>query len=353
MQQGALRQQFTLQVLYPLGLQVLKRYESFDPVVGAGQQTLRVDELLGGHDAPTLQVSQYFASGVREIVETDEDFDLMAVPITLDLDALHRGFIEDQFEICKCLQSLCEIVHLYNCDILLVSGRPSRLPGVQSLLRVLLPLPPDRIVPLNGYRSGTWYPFHKGGRIDDPKTTAAVGAMICKVGGERRIPNFNLRTSGFKAYSTVRHVGLMDQNRIIKDADVYLRDVDLDSDQELPETPFEMRARMVLGYRQLATERWGGSPLYILDLTDEGKEKLARADRLGEHVVLKVTLRRRRPRAGEKAHDVAECFEIARVESDQGVSLNPRRDISLRLCTLTTIGVGENSYWLDTGSIVA
>ena len=67
--------------------------------------------------------------------------DLMDLPVTLDLDALHRGFLEDRFEICKCLQSLCEIVHLYNSDVLLVSGRPSRLPGVQSLLRLAAAVP--------------------------------------------------------------------------------------------------------------------------------------------------------------------------------------------------------------------
>ncbi|MBK8906869.1 MAG: virulence factor SrfB [Rhodospirillales bacterium] len=344
-QQSALRQQLALQVMYPLGLRILKDYENFDPVAGAEVETLTIRDMLAGRDAPSPQVLHYFATGVRrEIGSAGGDFDLMSVPIAKDLGRLHRGFLEDQFEICKVIQSLCEIVHLYNCDVLLLSGRPSRLPGIQALFRLLLPLPPDRIVPLNGYRTGTWYPFHRDGRVQDPKTTAAVGAMICKVGGERRIPNFNFLANTFAAYSTVRNIGLMDQNMVISDENVFYRNVDLDDeDYELPETPFEVRSRMILGFRQLDSERWGASPLYVLDLTDKAKRALGRADR-GEPAVLKVQLKKDKRRRAER-------FEVASVTSEQNVNVN-RQDLILKLSTLTTVGMGENSYWLDTGSII-
>ncbi len=345
-QDQALRQQLTLQVLYPLGLRILKDYENYDPLVGADVGTPTIAQLLAGREPPSEQVLGYFARGVRRESGLAGDFDLLLTPVRLDLGYIHRALLQDELEICKTIRSLCEIVYLYDCDVLLLSGRPSRLPGLQALFRALLPLPPDRIVPLNGYRTGTWYPFHRDGRIDDPKTTAAVGAMICKVGGGRRIPNFNFLANAFKAYSTVRYIGLTDQNLIIKDADVYYRDVDLDrEDYELPETPFEVRARMILGFRQLSSERWPASPLYVLDLSEKAKRVLEKADRSGAPVVLKVTLRKDRKRRAER-------FEIGSLESDQGVSLNPRLDLTLKLNTLTTVGVGENSYWLDTGSII-
>ncbi len=345
-QDQALRQQLTLQILYPLGLRILKDYEGYDPVAGADPELRTIGEMLEGRDPPSEQVIQYFARGVRrESGPGSGELDLTCVPVRKDLNRLHRAFLEDELEICKTVRSLCEIVYLYDCDVLLLSGRPSRLPGIQALFRALLPLPPDRIVPLNGYRTGTWYPFHRDGRVDDPKTTAAVGAMICKVGGGRRIPNFNFLANAFKAYSTVRFIGLTDQNLVIKDADVFYRDVDLDNeDYELPETPFEVRSRMILGFRQLDSERWPATPLYVLDLSEKAKRSLEKADRSGRPLVLKVTLRKDRRRRAER-------FEIASVESE-GTSLNPRHDLTLRLNTLTTVGVGENSYWLDTGSIV-
>lgn len=100
---------------------------------------------------------------------------------------------------------------------------------------------------------------------------------------------------------------------------------------------------MVLGFRQLASERWGASPLYVLDLKERAKEALARADRAGP-VVLQVRLKRDRRRRAER-------FEIAGVSSEQSVSVNAR-DITLKLNTLNTVGIGETSYWLDTGSVI-
>jgi hypothetical protein len=345
-QDAALRQQLALQVLYPLGLVILKACEQYDPVGRADVVVRSIGDLLAGRDPPAAAVLRYVARGVRQALPGAPDFDLTQVSVTLDLHRLHRFFLEDQFEICKTVQALCEIVWLYDCDVLLLSGRPSRLPGIQALFRALLALPPDRIVALHGYRAGTWYPFHKDGRIADPKTTAAVGAMVCKVGGERGIPNFNLLANSFRPYSTVRHIGLIDRNMRIKDSDVYYRDVRLDDeDYELPETPFEVRGRMVLGYRQLASERWGASPLYVLDFTKRAKDQLAKAYRNRRSPVLQVRLRQDRRGRGER-------FEISGgIVSDEGTTLGPR-DLTLKLNTLNTVGIGETDYWLDSGSVI-
>lgn len=341
----ALRQQLALQILYPMGLRILKDYEQYIPIRRADVITRSLGEWLEGREPPSDAVKAYFANGVRREAGADaEPFNLLSVPVTIDLNGLHWYFLSDQLELCKTIQALSEIVYLYNCDVLLLSGRPSRLPGVQALFRMLLPLPPDRIIALHGYRTGTWYPFHKDGRIDDPKSTAAVGAMICKVGGERKIPNFNFLSNAFTAYSTVRNIGLMDQNMIIKDEDVYYHDVRLDApDYVLPDTPFEMRGRMVLGFRQLDNARWGGSPLYVLDFKDKAKEKLARSDR-NEPPILKVQLTKE-TKVG------AEGFKVANASCEQGAGFSGS-DLEIKLNTLTTIGIGETSYWLDTGSVI-
>jgi hypothetical protein len=340
-QEQALRQQLALQILYPLGIEILGQYEQFDPVAGAAPHTRSIREILEEREPASKEVIEYFASGVRrEGAQGAPDFDILDVPLTIDLQAVHELFVADQLEICKTIRALCEMVHLYDCDVLLLSGRPSRLPGVQALFRSFLPLPPDRVVPLAGFRTGTWYPFHKDGRIDDPKTTAAVGAMICKVGGERRIPNFNFRAGVFRSYSTVRHIGVMDRNMIIKNEDVYYSDVELDDpDYELPDHAFEVRGRMVLGFRQLASPRWGASPLYVIDLSDRAKKSLDSAADT-DVATLKVSLKR--SKQGER-------FEIDNIVSETG-GLR-KGEVVIELNTLQTIGMGETSYWLDSGSV--
>jgi Uncharacterized protein conserved in bacteria, putative virulence factor len=345
-QNMVLRQQLALQVLYPLGLKILRRYEQYDPVAGASVEVSTIGEMFGEDESPSFEVLDFVASGVRRALQRgDVNFDLLSVRLPVDLNKLHTLFLSDRIEICKTIRSLCEIVFLYDCDVLLISGRPSRLPGVQALFRALLALPPDRVVPMHNYRTGTWYPFHRQGRINDPKTTAAVGAMLCVL-GQGRIPNFFFRANAFRTYSTVRHIGLMDQNHTIKDVDVYYRDIDLDDPgYVLPDTTFEMRGRMVLGFRQLACERWGASPLYMMEFhgdTDRAREALYGSG--GEANVLQVTLKRDQKNKGE-------CLEVDRVTTTQGGSV-PRSAIRVRLCTLNNVGIGEQSYWLDTGSIV-
>lgn len=342
-QEGMLRQQLALQVLYPAGLAVLKAYEGYDPLRISEPVSTHLGALLAEihREAPTRQVLDWFAAGVRDTSLTVAPaFDLLACPVTLNLPHLHRLFLEERLEITRTLRSLCEIVHLYDCDLLLLTGRPSRLPGIQALVRALLPLPPERVIPMHDYRTGAWYPFNRRGRIADPKTTAAVGAMLCLL-GQGRLPNFSFRANAFRAYSTIRHLGMMDRNRIIKRADVYYRDVDLDDpDYQLPETSIPMSGVMHLGYRQLDAERWAAQPLYVLDFADDEVRRLI-YDQGG---VLRVRLERMRG-----SH--AERFRVAGVELEGGRAF-ARTAVALKLNTLASIGFDQDSYWLDSGSIM-
>lgn len=343
-QHMVMRHQLALQVMYPLALRILKDYENYNPQSGAETLSPTIGEILADRDPPSRQVLDYFASGVRGVLGSGSaEFDLLSVRLPIDLNRLHVLFLTDRIEICNTIKSLCELVALYDCDVLLISGRPSRLPGIQALFRALCALPPDRIVPMHNYRTGNWYPFHRQGRIDDPKTTAAVGAMLCVL-GQGRIPNFFFRANQFRIYSTVRHIGLMDQNNTIKDADLYYRDIDLDNPEfQLPDTAFEMRGRMILGFRQLTAERWGASPLYLLDFAPDNSKA---ADKLygSNSSVLEVTLRRGSRRRSD-------ALEFARVAEKGGGTLS-NSVLRIRLYTLNNAGIGENSYWLDTGSIV-
>ena len=349
-QDMVLRQQLTLQVLYPLGLALLKAYERYVPLAGADTVTMTFGEALAGRDAPSPDVLAYFVAGVRRATPAAaQDFDLLEVRLSFDMNALHALFINDKMEIGRPIRALCEIVYLYDCDVLLLSGRPSCLPGVQALFRGLLALPPDRVVALHDYRAGNWYPFHRGGRIDDPKTTAAVGAMLCVL-GQGRIPNFFFRANAFRSYSTVRQIGLMDQTMTIKDADVYYCDVDFDNPKYTfpDEVSFEVRGRMILGFRQLNAARWGASPLYMIEFAGGANNSARKAlyGDNGQSAVLSVKLGRKT--RGKVDHPV--LTEVTVVGG--GAAAVSRSALSISLFTLPTFGAGEQSHWLDTGSII-
>lgn len=339
------RQQFTLQILYPIALTILAEFENCNPIDLTEQKTLTFRELLEESTQPTAEIIEYFAAGVRR--QTGDHlnmFNILDVPISLSLRKIYELFISNRLEICKTIRSLCEVVYLYNCDVLLITGRPTKLPGVQALFRMFLPLPPSRIIPLHGYRTGTWYPFHKLGKINDPKTTAAVGAMLCQL-GQGRLPNFFFRANAFKPYSTVKYIGRMDENGIIKSSNVYYANVDLNNpDYELPDTTFDMRGLVQLGFRQFDVERWGASPMYILSFNKEDiRKKLYES---GE--ACRISLQKERSNRSRRA-ETNEKFIIAAIESDS-VPMKPS-DVKLQLNTLTNVGIGDNNYWLDSGSV--
>jgi hypothetical protein len=71
------------------------------------------------------------------------------------------------------------ILSYYGCDIVLLTGRPTSLKPLSDLFLKYYAVAPNRLIRLNTYRVGTWYPFHDGkGYFDDPKSIVAVGAMI-------------------------------------------------------------------------------------------------------------------------------------------------------------------------------
>lgn len=64
-----------------------------------------------------------------------------------------------------------------------------------------------------GYQTSDWYPFNKFGRIENPKSTAAVGAMLCLLALDLRLPGFYFKAGDFEPYSTIRYFGMIDANQ--------------------------------------------------------------------------------------------------------------------------------------------
>jgi hypothetical protein len=334
-----LRQQLVVQLLYPAGLALLGLCEEYDPLRGADTRTLTLGDLvaLGGGGGPSQAVLDFIRGLMGgQAGAAGAAFDPMTVSVGVDLAGVHQLFLGDQFELGKPIRSLCEVINRYDCDVLLLTGRPSRLPGIQSLIRSLLPVPPDRIIPLHHYHTGSWYPFNRGGLIEDPKTTAAVGAMLCML-GQGRLTNFFLDAAKFNPYSIVRHLGVMDNNMVIVAQDLLYSDLRLDQeDYELPSRPFKVLGPTRIGYRQIAVDRWAASPLYLVEVDQE------LCNRIGKKLLVWLE---RCPGRGRE-----EYLCVSRVEDASGHAVS-RDAVRLQLNTLTTVGLNDDNYWLDSGSI--
>ena len=122
--------------------------------------------------------------------------------------------IEKEFE--PRLKQIATIMYAYACDIILLSGRPASLPPIRKLFLKYYPVSPDRLILLNNYYVGDWYPFsHNTGYITNPKTIVAMGGVIAHYASElsnlnRFVINLDKLKTGLKStmnYFEASHEG--------------------------------------------------------------------------------------------------------------------------------------------------
>lgn len=340
--QSTLRQQVTLQIFIPVGQAILEAYEQFDPLELNAEVDARFEELLA--QTPTQKLLDYINREIqRELPNDAEEFDVLRVTLIVKLSKLHAEFLSPRMNITHSLRSMSEVVAVYDCDVLLLTGRPSRFPGVQALFRHLQPLPVSRILSLDGYHTNDWYPFNKQGRIENPKSTAAVGAMLCLLSLDLRLANFWFKAGDFQPYSTIRYLGMLDGNGSLSSDNVWYADIDLDDEKfglDARER-FQVRGSLTLGFRQLDNDRWPASPLYTLSIADPQLARSVAGDK-----VLKIKLAVAKV-SGEFG---PERFEIADATLDDGTRV-PLEHLRLKLNTLASSGSGLTHYWIDSGSV--
>jgi hypothetical protein len=248
------------------------------------------------------------------------------------------------------LADLCEVIWSYDCDVLLLSGRPSRMRIVTDMVLAKAPVAPHRVIGMHRYRVGERYPFRDAAnRIKDPKTTAAVGAALC-VQAEGRLRNFTLRTRALTMRSTARIIGKMFNDGQIADANVLLSDLDLDAPpNEDSGFTMDFQSLTQLGFRQLPIERWTATPLYVMEFANPDNAR-------SFDLPLRVTVRRSQPkrqlRTAQRSEDddpdqeIRETFVIEEVKDVDGA---PQQNsvVKLRLQTMD----GQEGYWRDTGRL--
>lgn len=373
-QQGVqTRRQFALRVLMPLAVEILRLSEkageldrmtvSVAEVLRLTRTTLDNDEgaVLGSSGAaldralsvlePDTEAGPAVPDSLLAYLETAAHgsgavaFRLADLDIACarhDIDAIARDVLGDP------LANMAEVIAHMGADVVLLTGRPSRLPAVRAILENLLVVPPHRLISMHSYKTGAWYPFldRMTQRIGDPKSTVAVGAMLIAM-SQARIENFTVDTTAFRMRSTARYIGVMERSGQILDHNLLFQDVDLDHKPRGDElrADVDLYGPTRIGSRQLALERWQATPLYKLDIATRAAAEMR---------PLKVRLERAEQEAleGEDATATAElevqaareAFRVDEVSDRNGDQRKPE-EVSLRLHTL---GFADD-YWIDTG----
>lgn len=77
------------------------------------------------------------------------------------------------------MKQLALVLYSQKCDIIVLAGRPTSLDAITELFIKYVPTAPDRLIRLNEYRVGNWFPTADGqGYFYDQKAVVAVGGMV-------------------------------------------------------------------------------------------------------------------------------------------------------------------------------
>ena len=333
-----LRQQFVLRVLRPIGIDLLRAFESADPAAETTVESITIADLTGrGSMAPTSAHIEAYLTGEANRLAAGT-FRLADVPIDYDFSRIRdavTSVLDDVFG------NIAEVLNHFDCDVVLLAGRPSRLPATVDLMVNKLAVAPDRILPLHEYRVGAWYPFktRDNVRISDPKTATVVGGMLCAL-AQRQIVNLTIDTDRLTLRSTAAYIGTMENSGRIMPANVLFTTGAISKEDEAELKYF---APMRIGTRQLSYQRWTATPLYKLSLGPGGNRP---------KLPITVVLQRGAPdedvgfEDADKFHaGEARKEEIKLVEAYDDGGASVAKLMQLSLDTMAA----DDGYWLDTG----
>lgn len=218
------------------------------------------------------------------------------------------------------MKQLSVVLYAHHCDILILAGRPSSLDAITELFIKYIPTSPDRLIRLNDYRIGTWYPFADGqGYFYDQKSVVAVGGMV----------GFLAANQGFNGMS-------IDFSRMIKNMKstaCYLGNYN-SRRQQVPTsflTPTNGSATIdiavfpaFIGCKQFNSPLYQARPLYAIYNHSSRPS-------------LRITLSR-------NYYESREDLVIEEAMDDEGNTL-PKREVELVLQSI----VDDGKYWLDKG----
>ena len=228
------------------------------------------------------------------------------------------------------MKQLSIILNAYGVDTLILAGRPASLEALTDLFIKFYPVSPDRLVRLNEYHVGRWYPLATDqGYFVDQKSVVAVGAMVGYMASTVGFPglSLNMTTLAEGMHSTANYIGVYNPDNFKVNQAVL--------------TPTAGRAQIIidtfpafLGCKQLNVQEYHARPLYAI-YNETGKSPL------------KLTLVRDYRENREKI-EIEEAYDRnGDAVNTQEIELNPQ---SLAETLSGSPSQEQTMFWMDNGA---
>ncbi len=166
------------------------------------------------------------------------------------------------------------LLSYYDCDIVLLSGRPTSLKPISDLFLKYYAISPNRLKSMNDYRVGRWYPHDKrypfingNGKFINPKSIVTTGAMIGYIAQNGTLNGFGLDLSELKKklLPTTYFFGKLNDDSL-----KYLNTIISPDHNQVTVDVSALPYR--LGVRQIDVSAYPSRPFYTFDFNDHNIE---------------------------------------------------------------------------------
>ena len=245
-------------------------------------------------------------------------------------DVVHEVFDDLLFDFCG------RIVD-HEADVILLAGQPSKLGYIQELVRMYVPLPASRIVPMFNHYAGNWYPYqdvkgHAPGLIVDPKSAVVVGAAIEFLARHGMLPQFKFSMRGKQTENTYFWGVMTESTSSIRDERVLFGPADEETRDEWTEFT-TIAQRVVIGRKMVGDPDAQASPIYAL--------KMDAGNRIGQ---TEVTVRIKRVRSTDHVEEHLAIESVKGVVAGEPAGLGENVFFNWRT-------LADERYFLDTGGL--
>jgi hypothetical protein len=248
----------------------------------------------------------------------------------------------------KLFEQVSKIMHLYRCDVIILSGRPFSLASLEKSFMKSHPVNPNRLINLNNYWIGKWFPFSDNhGYIKDPKTVVAVGSLLSMMGGKIfKLDNFRINTEKLrlKLVSTANYIGNW-ENYVIKNT--FMSPETEEAKFVIYDLPFS------IGFKNIDSSNYPSRHIYTLQFNNQNikssfefqvNDNLSIMDKVENR---KNQLRNRLPYTVTLSRNFEQNKERLKVEliQDKEETDLTKSNFELKLQTLDN----SEGFWLDSG----
>ena len=242
------------------------------------------------------------------------------------------------------LKQIAAIMFNKSCDVVILSGRPSSLEPIRQLFLSYFPVSPNRLVSLNDFYVGDWFPsWNNSGYITNPKTIVAVGAIIGYYSsGHHALMDLSIDTSllSNKLKSTVNYV--LSPTRNDGDEAYCLTESKHDSEIRIDNLPLHLKVR------QVDFPTYPARPLFVINYNRTIIESAIKKNNpdASEAMVQKLVDKK----IDEIQTRIPFTISLSRdTDNKESIDLldgtGSEKDVEISVQSLSS----DEGYWLDTG----